>query len=310
MRQRVLRRLLAGLALVAALAVIAGGYAYYAYRTSTPPVYAAADAPATGPIARPAAPRLALVLSSGGGRGYAHVGVLKVLHEAGIKPDLVVGTSVGALLGALYAAGLSADEIERRALTFDYDAVRDVTLSRHGELKGEGLQRFVNDAVGARPLEALDIAFAVVAADLSTGAAAVFTRGNTGVAVRASAATVGRFVPLRIGSALYADGDLVSPLPVRAARRLGARHVLAVDVSADPAVAPLDEIPVEWAAAAVTRRVLIDAEAPEADLIVRPALPYYVPHTRAYREMAIARGEAAARAALPQLRALWAASQR
>lgn len=305
-----LRRVLAGLAIAAGAVMLAGGYAYYTYRTSTAPVYAAADVPAGGPLPGRSAPRLALVLSSGGGRGYAHIGVLKVLHEAQIKPDLVVGTSVGALLGALYASGLAASEIERRALAMDYDAVRDFTLSRHGKLTGEGLQRFVNEAVDARPIEALEIAFAAVAANLSTGAPTVFTRGNTGAAVRASAATVGRFVPLRIGAGLYADGDLVSPLPVRAARRLSARYVIAVDVSVDPAVAPLDEIPVAWAAEAVTRRALIESEAPEADVVVRPALPYYVPHTRAYREMAIARGEEAARAALPRLRAVWEASRR
>ena len=310
MSRVILRRLLGGFAFVALAAMIAGGYAYYAYRTSTPPVYAAADAPAAGPLHIPGAPRLALVLSSGGGRGYAHVGVLKVLDAAGIRPDLVVGTSVGALIGALYASGLAPGEIERRALAFDYFSIRDFTLSRYGELTGEALQRFVNDAVGARPIQALEIAFAVVAADLSTGAMAVFTRGNTGAAVRASAATPGTVVPLRIGAALYSDGDIVSPLPVRAARRLGALRVIAVDVSADPAVAPLDEIPVTWAADAVTRRALIESEAPEADVIIRPKLPYYVPHTRAYKEMAIARGEEAARTALPRLLALWAASRR
>jgi NTE family protein len=103
---------------------------------------------------------------------------------------------------------------------------------------------------------------------------------------------------------LLADGDLTSPLPVRVARSLGARRVVAVDVSADPAVAPFDEIPIAWTAEAVTRRALIDAEAPGADVIVRPRLPYYVPHTRAYKEMAMRRGEEAARAALPRLKAL------
>src|SRR5688500_12722830 len=102
--------LLAGAALVLA-ALIAAGYAYYAYRTSKPVAYEGADAPSSGGLTANKAPRLALVLSSGGGRGYAHVGVLKVLDEAGIKPDLIVGTSVGALLGAMYAAGLTPAEI-------------------------------------------------------------------------------------------------------------------------------------------------------------------------------------------------------
>lgn len=284
-------------------ALIAAGYAWHTYRTSKPLSYDGADAPTTAPISNKT-PRLALVLSSGGGRGYAHVGVLKVLDEAGIKPDLIVGTSVGALIGAMYAAGLAPAEIERRALDFDYSALQDYTLSRYGQLKGEGLVRFVNDAVGGRPIEALQIPLAIIATDLATGKTAVFTRGNTGIAVRASAASVGRIVPLRIGDAVYADGDLTSPLAVRAARRLGARHIIAVDVSADPAVAPFDEIPITWTAEAVTRRALIEAEASDADIVVRPRLPYYVPHTRAYKEMAMRRGEEAAREALPRLKAV------
>lgn len=122
---------LAGAGLLVA-ALIAAGYAYYAYRTSKPLSYEGADAPSsTGSVANKA-PRLALVLSSGGGRGYAHVGVLKVLDEAGIQPDLIVGTSVGALIGAMYAAGLAPTEIERRALDFDYKALQDYTLSQAG----------------------------------------------------------------------------------------------------------------------------------------------------------------------------------
>ena len=148
----------------AVVAAVAVGYAYYVYRTNNPPEYAGADAPTGGPLATEAAPRLALVLSSGGGRGYAHVGVLKVLEEAGIRPDLIVGTSVGALMGALYASGLSPIEMERRALDFDYSVVSDFTLSRYGKLKGEGLQHFINEAVRARPIEALDVALGVVAA--------------------------------------------------------------------------------------------------------------------------------------------------
>ena len=295
--------LLAGAAFLL-VALAAAGYAYYAYRTSTPVSYAGADAPSSAGLTSGTPPRLALVLSSGGGRGYAHVGVLKVLDEAGIKPDLVVGTSVGALIGSLYAAGLAPAEIERRALDFDYSALQDYTLSRYGQLKGEDLVRFVNDAVAAKPIESLEVPFAAVATDLATGRPTVFTRGNAGVAVRASASSIGRIVPLRIGNAVYADGDLTSPLPVRIARQLGARHVIAVDVSADPAVVPFDEIPIEWTAEAVTRRALIDAEAPHADIVVRPRLPYYVPHTREYKEMAMRRGEEAARAALPQLKAI------
>jgi NTE family protein len=150
------------------VALAGGAWAWHVWRASTPISYAAADAPTSTGATRNKTPRLALVLSSGGGRGYAHVGVLKVLDEAGIKPDLIVGTSVGALIGALYAAGVPPAEIERRALAFEYGALEDFTVSRYGQFKGEGLVRFVNDAVSARPIEALPLAFAVVATDLRT----------------------------------------------------------------------------------------------------------------------------------------------
>jgi len=295
--------------LVAALACGASAYGvWHRYRHSgLPPDYAAPDAPVAAAAARAATLRLALVLGSGGNRGHAHVGVLKVLEEAGLAPDLVVGASAGAAIGALRAAGLAAAEIERRALALDARSLADFTLSRHGYLSGAGLARYVNDAVGGRPLESLGLAFAAVATRLPTGEAVAFTRGNTGIAVQASAAIPGVFVPIRIRGAVYADGDLSSPVPVQAARRLGAARVIAVDVSADLADTPsLADIPLEWIERDVMRRALIDFEVLSADLVLRPKLPYFAGSSRAYKEMAIRAGEQAARAALPRLRELFA----
>jgi NTE family protein len=296
---------------ILAVALGSGALAYglwYQYRhASLPADYAAADAPVAAAPVPPGARRVALVLGAGGNRGHAHVGVLKVLEEAGLEPDLLVGVSAGAVVGALRAAGLAAREIERRALALDARSLAGFTLSRHGYLSGAGLARYVNEAVGARALESLGLAFAAVATRLPTGEPVAFTRGNTGIAVQASAAIPGIFVPVRIRGAVYADGDLSSPVPVQAARRLGAVRVIAVDVSADLADTPsLDDIPFEWIERDVMRRAIIDFEIRAADLVLRPKLPYFAGSDRAYKEMAIGAGEQAARAALPRLRELFA----
>jgi len=291
-------------------AALAAGLAWHRYRANTPQDYTLADAPLAAPLAVNAPPRFALVLGSGGHRGHAHIGVLKVLEAEAIRPDLVVGASVGALVGALYAAGIGARDIERRALELDHEDLKEFTLSRYGFLSGEGMQRFVNDTVAGRPIEALDIPFAAVATEIPSGAPVAFTRGNTGLAVRASAAIPGVFLPVKSRGRLYADGDVARPLPARTARSLGASIVVAVDVSADPAGAPFEEIPPEWVKEGIMRRVMIEAEAGAADLILRPKLPYYAPRTREYKLLAIAKGEEAAREALPRLRALLATSSR
>lgn len=248
--------------------------------------------------------RLALVLGSGGPRGFAQLGVLKVLDEAGIRPDLIVGSSAGALLGALAAAGLPAAEIERRALALSTADLFDLDLAS-GMVDGAALQRFVDRAVGGRSLEQLGTALVVVATRAGSGTPVAFTHGEVGIAVRASSAVPGSFRAVRIRGVVYVDGDVASPLPVRLARELGARRVVAVDVAQDVARAPPPAAaPSDWTRQAVERRVLIERERPSADLVIAPPLPYLTGFSVDYRRMAIAAGEAAAREALPRLRAL------
>jgi NTE family protein len=251
----------------------------------------------------PATSRLALVLSSGGPRGFAHIGVLKVLHEAGIRPDLIVGASSGALVGALYAAGLSPVEIETRALAlggsdvFDYDIVRR-------RVSGAALQGWMNAQVMERPLDGMNIPIAVVATRASDGLPVAFTRGDTGAAVRASSASPGNFAPVEIADTVYIDGDIGAPLPIAVARALGAQHVIAIDVAQNVERAPAPVgAPADWTMEAVARRVKIERESSAAEVIIAPPLPYITGFSSDYRRMAIATGEAAARAALPRLRA-------
>lgn len=248
------------------------------------------------------APRLALVLGSGGPRGFAHIGVLKVLEEAGIRPDLIVGASVGAMAGALYAAGHTAAELERMAHEIDVlDFFEWQHLTRM-PATGRAVQDYVNEHVRGRAIEALGTPFAATATRLSDRSLVIFNRGDTGLAVRASGASPGQFKPVAIGGVEYVDGDEASPVPIRAARRLGARVVIAVDVSAYLETTP-EGVPREWVVKDERRAKQVAAEAPEADILLHPDIGYYAGHSDEYRRRVIAIAERYTREQLPKIRA-------
>lgn len=248
-------------------------------------------------------PRLALVLGSGGPRGYAHIGVLRVLEEAGIVPDLVVGSSVGALIGAFWASGLSAariDEISQQGgpLTlFDPSPFAD-----RGWIRGQKLQDYVNDSLDRRPLESLPRRLIVVATRRDDKQARFFMHGNTGVAVRASGAVPGIISPVGISGTEYEDGDESLPVPVSVARATGARFVIAVDVSAHPGSSP-PEASAAMRERDLRRRARIDPEIARADFVMHPDLGYWASPRASYFAASRARGEAHARETLPALRA-------
>ncbi len=194
----------------------------------------AVDAPAKA--VRPL--KIGLALGGGAARGFAHIGVIKALEAQGIYPDIVVGTSAGSLVGAMYAAGNSGLALHKLALEMDESAISDWSVplfsKSSGVFKGEGLQNYVNKTVNNQPIEKLKLSFGAVAADLNSGAPILFRRGNTGTAVRASSAVPGVFQPVRIGEHSYVDGGLVAPVPVRYAREMGADIVIAVNISSQP----------------------------------------------------------------------------
>jgi len=260
--------------------------------------------PLADPAAIPPSPGLALVLSSGGPRGFAHIGVLKVLAEAGVRPDVIVGTSSGALVGVLYAANPSPADLETAALALGGGDVFDYDIFRR-RVSGAAMQAWINGAIHDAPLDRLTIPVAVVATERDTGRAIVFTRGDAGAAVRASSAIPGSFAAVEIAGVAYIDGDISAPVPIAVARALGAQHVIAVDVAQNVTRAPAPpNAPASWTTEAIERRVKIELEAGGADLIIEPPLPYITGFSTDYRKMAIATGEAAARAALPRIRAL------
>jgi NTE family protein len=253
-------------------------------------------------VAPATAPRVALVLGSGGPRGFAHIGVLKALEDSGIHPDLIVGSSVGSMVGALYAAGLSAREIERLAYELNVLEFFEFKVLGGGLASGGSIQSYVNARVRGKPIEQLKIAFAAAATRVSDGKLALFNRGDTGLAVRASGASPGQFEPVRIGTETYVDGDEASPVPIRAARALGAKVVIAVDVSAYAEDTP-QSAQREWVVKDERRARQVAAEAPDADIVLHPNIGYYAGHTEAYRRNVIGIAERVTRERLPAIHA-------
>ncbi len=263
--------------------------------------YNGADAPRFASYPPEQRPHIALVLGGGGPRGFAHIGVLKVLEENGIEADLIVGASVGARLGAMHANGMKAAEIEKLAL--DFDVTRLIGISTSGLVgNGSAVYRWVDELVNSRPMESMTKKFAVTAARVSDNQLTIFNAGNTAAAVHASSANPAQFSPVRIRNVLYQDGDEAAPVPIKAARRLGAKLVISVDVSAYLSTTP-PSVPVSWQIRDQKRNAMVASEASLADVMIHPDLGYYASIKTDYRKMAIARGEAATRAALPKIRA-------
>lgn len=206
-------------------------FALSACTTPTPP----AIKPITTPVAsKPREPLIALALGGGGAKGFAHIGVIKVLESHGIKVKIVTGTSAGSFVGSLYASGKTGYQLQEIALNLEERDLRDLTLNKQGFLLGQKLQDFVNAQVGQKPIQQFPIRFAAVATQLDTGQKINFNQGNAGQAVRASCSIPNVFVPVNIQGKNYVDGGLVSPIPVQTARDMGADLVIAVDISARP----------------------------------------------------------------------------
>ncbi len=265
--------------------------------------------PVAESLPQPVPRRLKIGLALGGGaaRGFAHIGVIKVLEANGIAPDLVVGTSAGSLVGALYAAGNNAAALQKMAVDMDEAAISDWSVpfftQSTGVLKGEGLQNYVNRAVRGLPIEKLRLPFGAVATDLRSGQPILFRRGNTGAAVRASSSVPGVFQPVRIGTVDYVDGGLVSPVPVSFARKMGADFVIAVNISAQPDAQPSSNtFEVLLQTFSIMGQSLNQYELKQADIVIRPELATMKGNDFQNRNVAMLAGERAALAALPELR--------
>jgi NTE family protein len=271
-----------------------------------------AAAPTPEPVKPKRPPKFGLVLGGGAARGFAHVGVLQVLEEAGIKPDLVVGTSAGSVVAAFYASGKTGAQLQALSDSMDEASLTDwnVPLVGRGMMRGDALARFVTAQVNGRSIEDFKIPLGIVATDLNTGQGVLFQRGDVGVAVRASSAVPSVFEPVKIGNREFVDGGLVSPVPVRYARQMGAEYVLAVDISSSPEGNKTgDMFKIMLQTFSIMSKSINYFELKDADLVVRPALTGVGSTEFAARKHSIEAGRAAMLQALPKLKAALAAGQ-
>jgi len=259
----------------------------------------------------PRPPRIGLALGGGAARGFAHIGVIQVLEESGIRPDLIAGTSAGSLVAALYASGKSGSELAALADSMDESAFTDWSFPGRGLIRGEGLAKYVRDQTAGRHIEQMRIPLGIVATDLDSGQPILFQLGDPGVAVRASSAVPAVFQPVRIGSREYVDGGLVAPVPVRFARQMGADLVIAVDISAAPdGNATGDAMRMLLQTFAIMGRSINNFELRDADVLVRPKLTNVGGADFSARKRSIQAGREAAQAQLALLRERIAAKTR
>jgi NTE family protein len=263
----------------------------------TPPI------PTPVPVPKPPL-RIALALGGGAARGFAHIGVIKALEAQGIVPDIVVGTSAGSVVGALYASGMSGFDLQNLALQMEEDMLADWTLPSRGVLKGEALQDFINQKVRNLNIQKLPKPLGVVATDLQSGERVLFRTGNTGIAVRASSAVPGVFQPVEISGRDYVDGGLTSPVPAQTARSMGADFVIAVDISnvsrRDKLTGTLDVLLQTFV---IMGHAISRHELEDADVVIRPLTAAVSSTDFEGRHLAILEGEKAAAAVMPELKA-------
>jgi NTE family protein len=273
----------------------------------SPPLPPPSQPPAVLPPPVPKAPAkppvIGLALGGGAARGFAHIGVIQVLEEAGIRPDLVIGTSAGSLVAALYASGKSSAELVSLAQSMDEGAITDWSFPGRGLIRGEALARFVREHTGGKRIEQMRLPLGIVATDLDSGHGIVFRVGDTGVAVRASSAVPAVFQPVRIGSREFVDGGLVAPVPVRYARQMGAQLVIAVDISEAPdGAATGDLMRMLLQTFSIMGRSINQFELAQADIVLRPKLAGVSGADFAARMRSVQAGRDVAQAMLPELR--------
>lgn len=257
---------------------------------------------ATIPPPQPA--KIALVLGAGSSKGFAHIGVLKVLKMNHIPIHMIVGTSVGSAVGSVYAYGYDAFQLQRLAITIEKGDIADfiIPFPNNGFIKGEKLEAFINRMVNHTPLEGLKIPFYAVATDIQSGEEVIFSRGNTGQTVRASCSIPGVFRPVQIGDRMYVDGGVVSPIAVDAARRLGAEIVIAVDISGEKdRTKPDGTMATIMQSLSIMYEKLGQIQLVHADVVIRPRVGHISSNDFSKRHEAILEGERAAMEAIPKI---------
>jgi NTE family protein len=257
--------------------------------------------PSVQPPPKPA--KIALVLGAGSSKGFAHIGVLKILESNKIPIHMIVGTSMGSAVGCLYAYGIDAFSLQKLAIAVNQgDIIDPLIIPSNGFIKGEKLEEFINKSVKNTPMEKLKIPFYVVATDLGKGQEMVFGKGNTGAAVRASCSIPGIFRPVKISDRIYVDGGVVSPVPAEAAKRFGADVVIAVNVSSGAErIQPEGTIETILQSINIMYSKLGAIQLAKADVVIKPKVGHISSADFSKKHEAILEGEKATIEALPQI---------
>ena len=246
--------------------------------------------------------QIAVVLGAGASKGFAHIGVLKVLESHDIPVHMVVGTSVGAFVGSLYAYGYNPYELQTIAIALRKDDVADYIIPDNGFIKGEKLENFVNNKVKYTPMEKFRIPFYAVTTNIQSGEEMIFGRGNAGKAVRASCSIPGIFNPVIIGDKYYVDGGVVNPLPADVAHRFGADIVIAVDISSSVGTTvPKGTVETIMQAIDIMYNKMAAVQMKHADVVIKPKVGHIGSSDFAKRHEAIMEGEKAAVEAMPAI---------
>lgn len=249
-------------------------------------------------------PKIALVLGGGAARGFAHIGVIDALEAHHIPISLVVGTSAGSVVAALYASGKNSAELKHVALSMEEAAFSDwrLPIFTSGVLKGEALAKFISHQVGGHQIQELPMKLGIVATDLHTGKGILFQQGDVATAVRASSAIPAVFQPVSISGRDYVDGGLVSPVPVSFARDMGADLIIAVDISNESTdITAKDTFQILMKTFAIMGNRINTFELAQADVVVKPVLKGLSSTRFSSRAEAIASGYQAMNIMLPQL---------
>lgn len=255
------------------------------------------------PVPLPPRPRIGVALGGGFARGIAHLGVLRVLEREGIPIDYLSGTSAGAMLGVAYACGHTVDEIVAQALATKFKDFGHWKLSWMGLATNQRLEHYTRKYLGVSTFEQLRIPLTIAATDLGSGEAVYFSHGPLGPALRASCAYPGMFVPVEIGGRTLVDGFLAAPVPVEAARVMGANIVIAVFLESASGRKPSSIVDVIGLSFAILQRHADLEWRRQAEIIIEPNVKDFLWDDFDKTAELIAVGEAAARLAIPKIRA-------
>ncbi|MBD8068409.1 patatin-like phospholipase family protein [Bacillus sp. PS06] len=250
-------------------------------------------------------PKIGLALGSGGARGFAHLGVIKVLNEENIPIDLIAGSSMGALVGALYTSGLDIDKLYKISSAFKRKYYLDFTVPKMGFIAGNRVKELIRMFTKNKNIEELDIPLSIVATDLLKAERVIFNQGPVASAVRASISIPGIFVPERIDGRILIDGGVIDKVPISVVKDMGADIVIAIDVSSVKIIEDITSIyDVILQSIEIMQNEVVNHKVMDADIMIRPLVTQY--STRAFTniEEIIKTGEDSARLMVPQIKAV------